>query len=60
MTRIIGEVLIGVIYIAIVFMLVRPGSPASDSIKTVGTALTAVVGSVTGYKQQQQSGGIST
>lgn len=49
--NIIGEVLIGVVYLAIVFTLVRPTSPAAGVIQTLGTALTGVVGSVTGYNQ---------
>lgn len=49
----IAEILIGVLYLAIVFSLVRPTSPAAGVIKTVGDALTGVVGAVTGYTSQQ-------
>lgn len=49
--NIVGEVLIGVIYLAIVYVLVRPGSPAANAIKVVSGALVGVVGSVTGYTQ---------
>jgi xanthosine utilization system XapX-like protein len=47
----IGEVLIGVIYLAIVYSLVRPQSPAASVIKTVSNALIGIVGTVTGYTQ---------
>lgn len=46
-----GEVLIGIIYLAIVFALVRPGSPAAAVVKIVSNALIGIVGSVTGYNQ---------
>lgn len=49
--KIAGEVLIGVIYVAIVFSLVRPGSPAATVVQTVSNALVGVVGSATGYNQ---------
>lgn len=48
------EFLVGVIYVAIVYTIVRPGSPAAAVIKTVTDALTAVVQSATGF---QQNGG---
>lgn len=51
MSRIAAEVLIGVIYLAIVYVLVRPGSPAATAVKTITGALVGVVGSVTGYSQ---------
>lgn len=54
--KIAGEVLIGIIYLAIVYSLVRPGSPAAATVKTVSNALIGVVGSATGYNQ---FGGIS-
>lgn len=47
--KIVGEVLIGVIYLAIVFTVVRPGSPAASVVKTTSNALIGVVGSTTGY-----------
>lgn len=47
--NVLGEVLIGVVYVAILFTLVRPGSPAAGVVKTVSTALVGVVKSVTGY-----------
>lgn len=45
----IGELLIGVVYLAIVFSLVRPQSPASGIIENVTNALVGLVGVVTGY-----------
>lgn len=45
----IGEILIGVVFLAIVFTLVRPKSPAAAVVKTLSTALIGVVGSTTGY-----------
>lgn len=47
--KIVGQFLIGVIYLAIVYTLVRPGSPAATVIKTTSNALVGVVGSTTGY-----------
>lgn len=46
-----AQFLAGALYVAILYTLVRPGSPAAGAIKTVGSALTAVVGSATGYNQ---------
>lgn len=44
-----GEFLIGVIYLAILYSLVRPGSPAAGTVKTITDALVGIVGSATGY-----------
>ena len=44
----ITEFLIGVVYVAIVYALVRPGSPAASVITSISRALTGVVGSATG------------
>jgi hypothetical protein len=44
----ITEFLIGVVYLAIVYSLVRPGSPAAAVIKTISTSLSGVIGSATG------------
>lgn len=49
--RIAAEVLVGVIYLAIVFSVVRPGSPAADAIRTINNAMVGVVGSATGYNE---------
>lgn len=51
MKGIIGEFLIGVVYLAIIYSLVRPDSPASGVVKTVSNALIGLVGTVTGYTQ---------
>lgn len=51
MKNVLGEFLIGSIYLAIVYALVRPGSPAAGVVQTVGNALVSVVGSATGYHQ---------
>lgn len=44
----LAEFLIGIIYLAIVYSLVRPGSPAAGAVKTISNTLIAVVGSATG------------
>jgi hypothetical protein len=41
----------GVLYIAIIYMLVRPGSPASASVVALGDALQDLVKGATGYGQ---------
>jgi hypothetical protein len=45
----IGELLIGSVYVAILFSLVRPGAPSSSLIASVSSALIGLVGTVTGY-----------
>ena len=52
-----GELLIGVIYIAIVYALVRPGSPAAGAVTTISNLMIGLVGSVTG---SNNFGGITT
>jgi hypothetical protein len=54
--RIIGEFAAGALYLAVVYALVRPGSPAAAVVRTVTDALTGIVGSATGYNQ---AGGIT-
>lgn len=49
LSAIAGEVLIGVIYLAIVYALVRPGSPAAGAVQTISNLMIGVVGNVTGY-----------
>lgn len=51
MTRTLTEFLVGVLFLAIIYSLVRPGSPAANVVQTISTALVAVVGSATGYNQ---------
>lgn len=45
----IKEFITGVIFVAIIYSLVRPGSPASTAIENIFKAMVAVVGSATGY-----------
>jgi hypothetical protein len=49
--KILAEFLVGVVYLAIVYSLVRPGSPAAATIKVISTTLVDIVGSATGYNQ---------
>lgn len=49
--NLIGEFIVGALYLAVVYALVRPGSPAADTVKTVSDALIGVVGNATGYYQ---------
>ncbi len=49
--NVIWEFVIGSVYVAIIYTLVRPGSPAADVVKTVSDALVGVVTSATGYHQ---------
>lgn len=51
MKGVVWEFLIGAVYVAIVYSLVRPGSPAASVIKTVSSAMVGIVGTVTGYTQ---------
>jgi len=46
----------GVLYIAIIYMLVRPGSPASASVVALGDALQDLVKGATGYGQFSGNG----
>jgi len=46
---------VGVIYLAILYALVRPGSPAAAVVQTISSAMVAVVGSATGYNQNKGS-----
>jgi xanthosine utilization system XapX-like protein len=47
----VTEFLVGVIYIAIIYALVRPTSPAAGVVQTISDAMVGVVGSATGYNQ---------
>lgn len=49
MSEYLGEFLVGVLYVAILYALVRPNSPAANVIKIISNTLIAVVGSATGY-----------
>jgi hypothetical protein len=44
------------IMVAIVFSLVRPGSKSASALVALTDALTAVIGNVTGYSYQPESG----
>lgn len=46
--RYLGDFLVGIIFVAIVYSLVRPGSPASGIVQVISNALIAVVGTATG------------
>lgn len=47
----LGTFIIGVLYLAILYSLVRPGSHGADLVKTISDALVGVVGNATGYYQ---------
>ncbi len=62
------SVLTGVLVVALVYMLVRPGSKAATAVTAVSSAMVALVGNVTGFvspapkkapgqQGSQQSGG---
>jgi hypothetical protein len=55
-TGIATDFVVGALYLAILYALVRPGSPAAAVVKTISSALVAVVGSATGYNQSGGSG----
>ncbi len=48
-TGLAWDFVIGAIYVAIVYTLVRPNSPAAATIKVVSSAMTGLVRSTTGY-----------
>lgn len=43
------DFLTGIIIVAIVYSLVRPGSNGGQAVKDISTALIAIVGTATGY-----------
>jgi hypothetical protein len=47
--KFIGEILVGVIYIAILMSLVRPQSKGVALIQSIENLIIGLVGSVTGY-----------
>lgn len=51
------DVVFWVIMLAIVFVLVRPGSKAGTAITGLSTALIAIVGDTTGWTGSNASGG---
>ncbi|HEY6275596.1 MAG TPA: hypothetical protein VIX86_04620 [Streptosporangiaceae bacterium] len=52
--------LVGVLILATLFMLVRPGSPALSAVKAVSDALGALVGAATGFTQTGGQGAAQT
>lgn len=51
------DVVFWAIMLAIVLVLVRPGSKAGDAVKGISTALIAIVGETTGWAGSNASGG---
>lgn len=51
------DIVFWVIMLAIVFVLVRPGSKAGAAITGLSTALIAIVGDTTGWTGSNASGG---
>lgn len=43
------DFVVGAVYVAIVYTLVRPNSPAAATIKVITSAMTGLVRSTTGY-----------
>lgn len=56
----ITDFLVGTVFVAIVYTLVRPGSPAADAVHTISNALIAVVGTVTGAQTTAANPGTGT
>ncbi len=46
------QIIVFTLFAAILVVLVRPGSPAATGVVTWGNAITAVVGTATGYVQR--------
>jgi hypothetical protein len=44
------EILVGIFVIAVIFMLVRPGSPAAQAVADVSNALASMISTATQYK----------
>lgn len=45
----IWQVVIGVVIVAVIYMLVRPNSPAGDAVKQVSDALSNIIHTATSY-----------
>lgn len=54
------DALTGIIIVAIIYSLVRPGSQAATAVADVSTALVAIVGAATGYQATTTSTGGSS
>lgn len=52
----VWEIITGTVIVAIIFMLVRPGSPAASAIKQISDALQSLVTTATGYTGNQPQG----
>jgi uncharacterized membrane protein YdcZ (DUF606 family) len=50
------DLLAGVIVLAIVYMLVRPGSKGTQIVTVLGNALTALVAQTTGFAETKGQG----
>jgi hypothetical protein len=50
------EIIVGALIAAVIFMLVRPGSPAADAVNQVSSALSALVATATQYQYGGSSG----
>lgn len=50
------DLIAGAFLLAIIFMLVRPGSPAAAAVKDVSDTLTSLIGTATGVHPASQSG----
>lgn len=53
----IWQFLIGVIIVAIIYMLVRPGAPAAAAVQDVSTALSNLIKTATDYTVSGSSSG---
>lgn len=51
--KVIGEFITGVLFLAIVYSLVRPGSQAANAVKTISQVMIDVVGAATGANTQK-------
>jgi hypothetical protein len=51
------DVLTGIVIVAIIYSLVRPGSAAGTAVADISAALIAVVGAATGYQASTGSTG---
>lgn len=48
MTKDFGTFLVGIVYLAVLFVLVRPGSKGPTLVKNVGDALSGLIKAATG------------
>jgi hypothetical protein len=57
---VILDFITAILYLAIIYVLVRPGSPAANVIKTITQTLVSVVGEATGSSALGGSSGSGT